>query len=174
MGQLKVLLRDWWFEDIENSDLMESSYFSVNEIRVDGLNVYKYKQTTYLDNVGDYKAWEFEDRCGNTIVAVYLSNSKEFKTGYRIEGQSRLIFKPEDLENPEDHIRPCADDRKMNTVYKILIDEVIPNHLLNKKPNRLVFNPVSKSRERLADTIINNVIKKYPELKKKNNYLIYT
>jgi bifunctional ADP-heptose synthase (sugar kinase/adenylyltransferase) len=54
----------------------------------------------------------------------------------------------------------------------ILLEEIIPTYLLTKKPNKLYFNPVSDSRNRLVDMIINKVIEQYPQLTKKNNYLI--
>ena len=134
-----------------------------------------YKETQYksAELTGEYKAWEFEDRCGNTIVVTYLIGVKEFKSGYKVHGEdSPLIFDPKSLED-QTLVKPCSDDRKVNTVYKILVDEVIPKYLLNKKPNRIIFNPVSKSRERLVSILINKAIQQYPELTKKDNYIIY-
>lgn len=147
MGDLKDLLREWTLEGFEASSELEEKYVSLHELKIDEYSVYDYKQTEYKSTklTGDYKAWEFSDRCGNTIIAVYLINVKEFKTGYRLgDDENRpLVFDPSLLKDPT-VIRPCPDDRKVNTVYKILIDEVIPKYLLNVKPNKLTFNPVSK------------------------------
>jgi hypothetical protein len=73
----------------------------------------------------------------------------------------------------QEKIKPCPDDKRVNTVYKILVEEVVPTYLLNKKPSKLYFNPVSDSRDRLVRIIINKVVEKYPQLQKKDNYLIH-
>lgn len=166
---LKRLLREWVLEGIVEADILESKYFEVNEIKIDPLHIHKYKEI----NIPQYtKAWEFQDRCGNTIVAAYIESISEFKTGYRIKDKDSLIFQPETLDNVEEIIRPCADDKKLGTIYKILLEEILPNYLLNKKPNKLLFNPVSESRNKLVDIIISKIIKEYPQLKTKNHYLI--
>jgi len=168
--KLTQLLKEWILENFSKSDKLEEQYFELNEIKIDPLNSYKYEKI----HLPLYtKAYSFEDRCGNIIVAVYIESTGEFKTGYKIEGANNLIFQPEKLDNVEAIIKPCADDKKIGTIYKILLEEIIPQHLLNKKPNKLYFNPVSESRSRLVDMIINKIIEKYPQLTKKNNYLIY-
>lgn len=171
--KLQQILKEWVLENLDESDKLEEAYFNLHELKIDELNSYPYTETEFLPELGFSKAWEFEDRCGNKIVAVYQKSIKEFKSGYRIEGVSTLIFDPKKLKNFEDLIKPCADDKKVNTVYKILIEEVVPAYLLNQKPNKLIFNPISSSRARLVDMIINKVIQTYPQLIKKNNQLIY-
>lgn len=177
--KLTQLLKEWTLENFTNSDKLEEQYFELNELKIDELNSYSYKESSHQDVLGFNKAWEFEDRCGNLIVTVYLESTGEFKSGFRIPGVSTLIFDPKTLPqnhktlgNMQEKIKPCPDDKRINTVYKILIEEVIPNYLLNKKPNKLFFNPVSDSRERLVHIIINKIIEKYPQLTKKNNYLV--
>lgn len=177
--KLTQLLKEWTLENFTNSDKLEEQYFELNELKIDELNSYSYKESSHQDVLGFSKAWEFEDRCGNLIVTVYLESTGEFKSGFRIPGVSTLIFDPKTLPqnhktlgNMQEKIKPCPDDKRINTVYKILIEEVIPNYLLNKKPNKLFFNPVSDSRERLVHIIINKIIEKYPQLTKKNNYLV--
>lgn len=171
MISLTDLLKKWVIENFTNSYKLEEQYFELNEIRIDPLHSYKYNeiQLPYYT-----KAFEFEDRCGNIIVAIYIESIGEFKTGYKVKEIDYLVFQPEKLDNVEDLIRPCPDERKIGTVYKILIEEIIPIYLLNKKPNKLFFNPVSDSRTRLVDMIINKVIKEYPQLTKKNKYLIHS
>jgi hypothetical protein len=168
--KLHQLLKEWILENFINSDKLEEQYFEINEIKIDPLNSYKYEEIMLSIYT---KAYSFEDRCGNTMVAVYTESTGEFKTGYKIEGTDVLIFQPEKLNNVEELIKPCADDKKIGTIYKILTTEIIPDFLLNKKPNKLYFNPVSDSRKRLTDMIINKVIKRYPQLTKKNYYIIY-
>jgi hypothetical protein len=168
MSNLKIITDFFYKVDLENSYLLESQYAEINELKIDELNSYKYEKYDYI--IGE--SWKFEDRCGNNIVAVFIESVGEFKVGYKVEGLDKLIFKPEDLKNEEHYIKPCPDDKKVNTVYKILVTEIIPKYLLNKKPNRLRFSPVSESRKRLVNMIINKVIKKWPELIKKDTYII--
>jgi len=168
--KLKQLLKEWVLENFTNSDKLEEQYFELNEIKIDPLHSYKYKEI-HLPHYT--KSYQFEDRCGNIMVAVYIESIGEFKTGYKVKEVDYLIFQPEKLDNVEELIRPCPDERKVGTIYKILLKEIIPNYLLNKKPNKLLFNPISNFRERLVDMIINKIIKEYPQLIKKNNYIIY-
>ena len=168
--KLKHLLKEWVLENFTNSDKLEEQYFELNEIKIDPLHSYKYEEIQLPPYT---KSYQFEDRCGNTIVVVYVESTHEFKTGYKIEETNNLIFQPERLDNVEEWIIPCADERKIGTIYKILSEEIIPNYLLNKNPNKIYFNPVSDSRSRIVSMIINKIIKDYPQLTKKNNYIIH-
>jgi len=167
--ELTSLLKEWVLEGLNNSHKLEADYFELNEIKIDPLHSYTYEEVQLPHYTKSYK---FEDRCGNTIVAAYIEAIGEFKTGYKVEGTDSLIFQPEKLDNVEDLIRPCPDERTVGTVYKILTQEIIPQYLLSKKPSKLMFNPVSESRKRLVDIILNKIIKDNPELIKKNGYLI--
>ena len=167
--KLTSLLREWVLEGLVNSNKLEADYFELNEIKIDPLHSYSYQEVQLPHYT---KSYQFEDRCGNTIVAAYSNIIGEFKTGYRVKGIDSLVFQPEKLDNVEDLIRPCPDERTVGTVYKILTQEVIPQYLLNKKPSKLMFNPVSASRKRLVDIILNKIIKDNPGLIKKDEYLV--
>lgn len=167
--KIRKILRDLVLEDLRKSDQMEESFFSINEISLDPQNSYTYRKTEYLP---DTQAWEFEDRCGNTLVAVYIKAIKEFKIGYKVKGVNTLVFKPEELKDLTNLIYPCPDDKRINTMFRILIEEVVPKYLLNVKPGKLLFNPVSKSRERLVSIILSKVLKIYPQLERNGNYLL--
>jgi hypothetical protein len=167
--KLASLLREWVLEGLSSSDKLEADYLELNEVRIDPLNSYDYKEVQLPHFT---KSYMFEDRCGNTIVAAYLESLGEFKTGYKVEGIYSLVFQPEKLDNVEELIKPCPDDKKVGTIYKILTQEIVPNYLLNKKPSKLLFNPVSESRKRLVDMILNKIIKDNPQLIKKSGYLI--
>lgn len=167
--KLTNLLKEWVLDGIISSDKLEADYFELKEIKIDPFHSYDYEEIQLPEYKRSYK---FEDRCGNIIVAVYIDSIGEFKTGYKVEGIDSLIFQPEKLDNVENLIRPCPDDRKVGTVYKILSQEILPQYLLNKKPSKLLFNPVSDSRKRLVDMILNKIIKDNPELIKNNGYLI--
>lgn len=165
---LKKLLREWIINDFHKSNILEADYFKINEIKIDENDVYNYKE---IDLIPYSKAWEFDDRCGNKLVAVF-TNINEFKSGYKVEGFRDLVFDPKIIKDPKKYIRPCPDGRKINTIYKILVKEILPKFILNKKPSKLYFNPISPSRNRLVDIIINKIIKQYPHLIKNTNYII--
>lgn len=178
--KLQMLINKWILENHRKTEILEEQFFQVNELKIDELNSYRYKDSTHQDVLGYNKAWEFEDRCGNLIVAVYIESNSEFKTGFRVPEVSTLVFDPKKL--PQDHrtlgnlqqkIKPCPDDKRINTVYKILVQEVIPNYVLNKKPNKLFFNSVSKSRERLVGIVVNRTVKQCPQLIKKDTYIVH-
>ena len=156
--------------DIIESNKLEEKYFLQNEIKIDASNTHQYKEIQL--SIYD-KSYSFEDRCGNILVAVYMDSVKEFKVGYKIEGEEKLVFEPEKLQNPLGLVTPCADDKKISTIYKILSQEIIPKYTMSRKPNKVLFNPVSLSRKRITDTVMNRIVKDFPEISKKGNYLIY-
>ena len=82
-SKLKKLIKGWILEELNQSHRLEEEYFDINEIKIDPLNSYEYKETNFLQGKGNNKAWEFEDRCGNLIYAVYNPNINEFKTGFK-------------------------------------------------------------------------------------------
>lgn len=163
------LLNKWIRENHEHASQLEEEYFSLNELKIDTHNSYQYESIEYNQN----PAWTFADRCDNKLVVVYIKRISEFKTGYKIANSDSLIFDPTRLGKDAHLIKPCPDDKKLNTVFKILINEVIPTYILTKKPSKLVFNPVSSSRNRLTDIIMNKTLEYYPQLLKKDNYLIH-
>ena len=171
-SKLKKLIKGWILEELNQSHRLEEEYFDINEIKIDPLNSYEYKETNFLQGRGNNKAWEFEDRCGNLIYAVYNPNINEFKTGFKIDGVDTLIFQPERFPLLIDKIKPCPDDKKIGTIHKILIQEIIPQFLLLTNPSKLYFNPVSTTRDRLVKIIIDKIIKQYPQLTPKGDYLI--
>lgn len=170
MSSLIKLLEESFQEDLENSHKLEEEYFLLKELTLDPSNTYSYREVSYVPFT---RGWSFFDRCGNEIVAVYIPSIQEFKTGYKVEGINTLVFQPEKTKTLGHKIKTCPDDKRVNTVFKILVEEVIPTFLLSKKPNKLLFNPVSPSRERLVQIIIAKILKQYPQLTKHQNYLIY-
>lgn len=133
MKDLTNLLKEWSIEGHTASELLEEKYVKLSELKIDEFSTYDYHESEYSTGkfLGDHVAWEFEDRCGNIIIAVYIIGIREFKSGYKVNEDAPIVFNPKLLKDPT-VIRPCADDRKINTIYKILINEVIPKYLLNK------------------------------------------
>lgn len=167
--KLSKLLKQWILEELVSTDKLETEYIELNELKIDELNSYQYGEVSIPIYT---KSYSFTDRCGNTLVAVYTEGINEFKSGYKVQGVDTLVFDPKQFIDVENGIKPCPDDKRLNTVYKILLQEIVPNYLLNKKPNKLRFNPISPSRSRLTDMMLNKIVQQYPHLTKKGDYLI--
>jgi hypothetical protein len=167
--KLSKLLEQWMLEGLVATDKLETEYFELNELNIDSLNSYEYEEIKLPIYTKTYK---FNDRCGNELVVVYTEGISEFKSGYRVKGVDSLVFDPTKFLNIEDGIKPCPDDKRINTVYKILLEEIVPKYLLKTKPSKIYFNPISASRDRLTGILISKVIKAYPQLTKSGNYLI--
>ncbi len=167
--KLSKLLKQWMLEGLVATDKLETEYFELNELNINSLNSYEYEE---IELPIYSKSYKFNDRCGNELVVVYTEGVDEFKSGYRVKGVDSLVFDPTKFLNIEDGVRPCPDDKRINTVYKILLEEIVPNYLINKKPSKIYFNPISASRDKLVSILIGKIIKVYPQLIKNNNYLI--
>jgi len=167
--KLSKLLKQWMLEGLVATDKLETEYFELNELNINSLNSYEYEEIELPIYTKSYK---FNDRCGNKLVVVYTEGIDEFKSGYRVKGVDSLVFDPTKFLNIEDGVRPCPDDKRINTVYKILLEEIVPNYLINKKPSKIYFNPISASRDKLVSILIGKILKVYPQLIKNNNYLI--
>jgi hypothetical protein len=167
--KLSKLLKQWVLEGLVVTDKLETEHFELNELNIDSLNSYEYEEIKLPIYT---KAYKFNDRCGNELVAVYTEGISEFKSGYRVKGVDSLVFDPTKFLNIEDGIKPCPDDKRINTVYKILLEEIVPKYLLEKKPSKIYFNPISASRDRLTGILISKIVKVYPQLTKSGNYLI--
>lgn len=167
--KLNKLLEQWMLEGMLSTDKLETEYFELNELNIDSLNSYEYGEVKLPIYTKSYK---FNDRCGNELVVVYTQGIDEFKSGYKVKGVDSLVFDPTKFLNIENGIKPCPDDKRINTVYKILLEEIVPNYLLNKKPSKIYFNPISDSRDKLISIIVSKIIKVYPQLTRSGNYLI--
>ena len=167
--KLSKLLKQWMLEGLGTTDKLETEYFELNELNIDSLNSYEYEEIKLPIYT---KAYKFNDRCGNELVAVYTDGISEFKSGYRVKGVDSLVFDPTKFLNIEDGVKPCPDDKRINTVYKILLEEIVPEYLLKRKPSYIYFNPISASRDKLTGILISKIIKAHPQLIRSNNYLV--
>ncbi len=161
---LKLFLFRKELESYDSICEMEQDYFTLNEF--DTNDVHEYRSAEYTVVKGNNKSWEFEDRCGNTIVLIYLESQNEIKTAYKLKNNRLIfnsdVFKKNDINN---ELKSCADSAILNTIYKILKLEVIPKILLTKKGSLIKFIPVSDSRKRVVGILLASLIKDFPELK---------
>ena len=153
----------------EYVDLLETIYAELCEITIDPLNTHKYEKTS------EY-TWDFIDRVNNHMRVLILPFKNDIKTAYVIKNAKReevLVYDKDKLSNEErEKIVDLPDERRINTIYKIIIKEILPKYLLSNKPSKISFTPISKTRERLVTMIFNKIIKDHPNLEVKGKYLV--
>jgi hypothetical protein len=121
---------------------LEVEYF--NEL-ADPEYAYEYK------NVGQGE-WEFNDRFSNTLGVSFDLLNKYFEAYYIVKDLRGNRIKLYDYEMNKDNIDPTSfqggpDEHRSDTICKILLDEVVPNYLLNSKPSIIKLHPLSDYRQ---------------------------
>jgi hypothetical protein len=123
---------------------------------------YEYKEV--FSNV-----WEFNDRYGNTIGVRFYPSNKEFESYYivkTLDGGEAKIF---DYDITKKHIDPTSfqggsDEHRSDTICKILLDEVLPNYLLNSKPSIVKLHPLNDYRYKIFMKCAEICKEKYPNI----------
>jgi len=124
--------------------LYESEFF--NEL-ADPDWAYTYKKVA--DDV-----WEFNDKYGNQLGVRYLSGPKYFESYFivkSLKGNNVIVF---DIESNKDRIDLTSisggpDEHRSDTICKILLDEVLPKHLLNKEDSFIKLHPLNDYRYKI-------------------------
>lgn len=154
-------------EESDYSDLLEAIYSELVELSINQHDTHEYNRTSQY-------TWDFVDRVGNKMRVLLLPLKNDVKSAYvlDIDGKEVLIYDKDKLQD-KSLIKDLPDERRLNTIYKIITQEIVPEFLLNKKPNKLSFTPISKSRDRVVKLILNKVAKDYPEVEIKGNFLVH-
>jgi len=153
--------------ETEYCDLLEVFYSELVELSINQHDTHAYERSSQY-------TWDFTDRVGNKMRVLLLPMKNDVKSAYvvSIEGKEVLVYDKSKLED-KDMVIDLPDERRLNTVYKIITNEIVPEFLLNKVPNKLSFTPISTSRDRLVKLILNKVAKDHPRLEVKGNMLIH-
>jgi hypothetical protein len=154
-------------DESEYSQLLEVIYSELVELSIDHYDTHRYERTS------EY-TWDFIDRVNNKIRVFILPLKNDIKTAYVIDvdGKEVLVYDKDKLED-KNKIVDLPDEKRLNTIYKIITKEIVPEFLLNKRPNKLSFTPISQSRDRIVKLILSKIVKDHSELEVKSNYLIY-
>lgn len=154
-------------DESQYSDLLEVFYSELVELSINQHETHDYERTSQY-------TWDFIDRVGNRMRVLLLPLKNDVKSAYVIEvdGKEFLVYDKDKLQN-KSLIVDLPDERRLNTIYKIVTKEIVPEFLLNKSPNKLSFTPISKTRDRLVKLILNKVATDHPELQVKGNLLVY-
>jgi hypothetical protein len=154
-------------DESEYSQLIEIIYAELVELTIDPYDTHIYERTSQY-------TWDFIDRVNNKMRVFILPLKNDIKTAYVIDvnGKEVLVYDKNNIED-KSKIIDLPDEKRLNTIYKIITNEIVPEFLLNKTPNKISFTPISQSRDRIVKLILNKVVKDYPQLQIKSNQLIY-
>jgi hypothetical protein len=154
-------------EESAYSDLLEAIYSELTELSIDPNSIHPYERTS------EY-TWDFIDRVGNRMRVSILPGKNDVKTAYVVDsnGKDFLVYDRDKLED-KDLVIDLPDERRLNTIYKILTSDIVPQFLLNKRPNKISFTPISKTRDRVVKLVLNKLVKDHPGLEINGNQLIY-
>lgn len=130
---------------------------------------YKYKEL-------NPDVWEFQDRFKNNLGVLINPSTKYVDSFYKmknLEGQEIRVF---DYEKHKDTLdlttyQGGSDEHRSDTICKIILDEILPKYLLNKKPSIIKFHPIDDYRHKIFYKCAEVCKEKHPELeiKKLNN-----
>ena len=113
--------------------------------------------------------WTFNDKYGNILGVTFSPISKYFENFFICENNYGKFIKIYDYEKQKNLIKPEAfitgsDEHRSDTWAKILRDEVIPRHLLNKNNAIIKINPINEYRHKIFLIAVNNCKKKYENI----------
>lgn len=163
--------------DLLSQIIQESKQKQLNEVEVvlfeetelfcelgDPNNSYKYKEVAH-------DIWEFEDRFGN-ILGVQINANKYVDSFFKVKNLSGKELRVFDVTKIEGNIDPNTyhngtDERRSDTICKILRDEIIPKYLINKKPQLIKLHPLNDYRHKIFKKCANICKEKYPEIEVK-------
>jgi len=120
--------------------------------------------------------WEFQDRYLNTIQVEYFSEVKYVNTQFVVEDKDGIQFISFDVDKDKDRIAPFTfhhnkDERRSDTIAKIILDEIVPKYLINKPSQILKIAPIDIYKYNIFYKIAELIKNQYPqvEIQEKGN-----
>jgi len=113
--------------------------------------------------------WEFQDKYLNTIQLEYFPSVKYINTQFVVNDKDGVEFISFDIDKDKDRIAPFTfhhnkDERRSDTIAKIILDEIVPKYLINKSPQILKIAPIDIYRYKIFYKIAELIKEKYPQL----------
>lgn len=113
--------------------------------------------------------WEFQDKYGNTLGVEFDPSSKYLDSYFiakDLNGRQIQVF---DYESNKNRIDPISfqggsDGHRSDTICKILLDEILPKYLLNKKSSIIKMHPLNEYRFNIFWKCAEICKEKYPQL----------
>lgn len=113
--------------------------------------------------------WEFKDRFNNRVGVRYIPENRYFESYYIMKDLDGNEVRVYDYNRNKDNIDPTSfqgssDQNRSDTICKILRDEVIPRHLINRKPSMIKLHPLNEYRHKIFMKCAEVCQEKYPQL----------
>lgn len=123
---------------------------------------YKYKEISL-------NVWEFQDRYSNVLGVEFNPGNKYVDAYYKMKDLNGREVKVFDYESNKDALDPLSfqggsDERRSDTICKILRDEVIPKYLINKNPQLIKLHPLNDYRYKIFMKCAEICKEKYPQI----------
>lgn len=117
--------------------------------------------------------WEFKDRFSNRLGVRFDESSKYFESFYIMkdkQGKEVRVFDYETNKNNLDSttFQGNSDEHRSDTICKILLVEVLPKYLLNKKSQLIKLHPLNEYRHKIFMKCAEVCKEKHPELEIKD------
>jgi len=113
--------------------------------------------------------WEFQDKYLNNIQVEYFPEVKYINTQFVVEDKDGVEFISFDINRDKDRIAPFTfhhnkDERRSDTIAKIILDEIVPKYLINKTSQILKIAPIDNYRYQIFLKIAELIKEKYPQI----------
>ena len=111
--------------------------------------------------------WTFSDLYGNKL-GVFITPQGSVKSFFSVKDKSGKPQRSFDLQRDEEALDKNSykigeDERRSNTIAKIILYEIIPRHL-SKKPSMIQFQMINEYRYKIFEKIADLAKEKYPDL----------
>lgn len=123
--------------------------------------------------------WDFQDKYSNKLVVTFDPTTKWFDSYYKLKDSKGNDIKVYDYGSYKGEIYPPSyqggtDEHRSDTICKILRDEVVPKHLLNKKGSSIQIHALNPYRANIFLKCAEICKEKYPQIEiKKIDNTIY-
>lgn len=132
----------------------------------------------YKESIPNY--WNFEDKYGNQLEVRFIPGVNYIESYFILKDKKENWIKVYDYDKVKDNINPenqlvgGTDDRRSDTICKIIRDEILPKHLLNKKPQTVKLHPLNDYRYKVFYKCAEVCKDKYPqiEIRKMGNEIL--
>ena len=111
--------------------------------------------------------WTFTDLYGNKL-GVFITPRGFIKSFFSVKDKSGKTQRSFDLQRDEEALDKNSykigeDERRSDTIAKIILDEIIPRHLSEKR-SMIQFQMINEYRYKIFEKIADLAKEKYPDL----------
>jgi len=114
--------------------------------------------------------YSFTDKFDNKLEVKYDPTTKDIESYYLLKDKTGNWIEVYDYDrakillDPNSQIYGNSDDRRSDTICKIIRDEIIPKNLLDNKPKLIRLHPLNQYRYKIFLKCAKVCKEKYPEI----------